>query len=142
MRILAVTAAAMAFASATHAETPAQAVAAFRTALAAGDGPAATALLADEATVYEEGHVEASKAEYVAAHLPADLAFARATTFEIARQHSGDSGELAYVTTEGRTRGDFHGQAVDSISTETMVLRRQGEAWKIIHIHWSARSAD
>jgi hypothetical protein len=27
---------------------------------------------------------------------------------------------------------------VDRITTETMVLRRRGASWKIVHIHWSS----
>ena len=118
-----------------------QAVNDFRLALASGDGEAAAALLAADATIFEEGHVEASKAEYVAAHLPSDLQFARATSFEVTRRQSGVSGDLAYVTTEGRTRGEFKGKTVNSISTETILLRRDPEGWRIVHIHWSSRTA-
>ena len=30
------------------------------------------------------------------------------------------------------------GKALDLVTTETMVLRRVGKAWKIAHIHWSS----
>jgi hypothetical protein len=37
--------------------------------------------------------------------------------------------------------GTYKGKAVDRLTTETMVLRRVGAAWKIVHIHWSSAAA-
>jgi hypothetical protein len=28
------------------------------------------------------------------------------------------------------------------LATETMVLRRAGDDWRIVHIHWSSRKKD
>ena len=58
------------------------------------------------------------------------------------------SGELALVltpsddldVTEGRTAGQFNGRAVNLVTTETMVLKRGPEGWRIQHIHWSSRT--
>ena len=33
----------------------------------------------------------------------------------------------------------FKGKAIDSITLETMVLRREQSGWRIVHIHWSSR---
>ena len=38
-------------------------------------------------------------------------------------------------------RGTYKGNGVDQVTTETMVLRRVGGAWKIVHIHWSSAAA-
>ena len=34
--------------------------------------------------------------------------------------------------------GIYKGKALDEVTTETMLLRRTGAGWKIIHIHWSS----
>ena len=40
----------------------------------------------------------------------------------------------------GRTTGQFNGRAVDRLTTETMVLKRLADGWRIHHIHWSSRA--
>jgi ketosteroid isomerase-like protein len=60
---------------------------------------------------------------------------------ELTRRAGGTAGELAWVASEGRTRGRFKERDVDRITTETMVLRRQAGGWRIIHVHWSSRAA-
>ena len=111
---------------------------AFHQALSRADLAAAAALLREEALIFESGGVERSRAEYVSHHLPADAAFAKATTRTVTAQSANASGDLAWVATESRTRGTFKGRAIDSGSTETMVLRRERGTWKIAHIHWSS----
>ena len=57
-------------------------------------------------------------------------------------RRAGDaSGEVAWITSEGRTTGEFNGRAVDRLTVETMLLRRHGDGWRIHHIHWSSRAA-
>ena len=110
----------------------------FHAALARGDQEAAAALMADDALIFEEGGAERSKAEYRTHHLPADAAFSQAMRPSISRRSGEAGGALALITTEGRTTGSFRGKAVDRLTTETMVLRRAGQGWKIVHIHWSS----
>jgi ketosteroid isomerase-like protein len=110
----------------------------FHLALAKGDTKAAAALLADDALIFEEGAAERSKAEYAGHHLPADAAFSQAVKSETARRSSDAVGDIAWVASEGRTKGTFKGRQVDRLTAETMVLRRTGEGWKIVHIHWSS----
>jgi methionine-rich copper-binding protein CopC len=57
------------------------------------------------------------------------------------RRSGNSDGRLAWIASEGRTTGNFHGKAIDRITTETMLLRRDGGAWKIAHIHWSSAAA-
>lgn len=111
---------------------------AFHAALRRGDTASAAALLADDALIFEGGSVERSKAEYAAHHLAADAAFSRAVPSVLIRRAGNSNGSLAWVASEGRTRGAFRGKAVDRVTGETMVLRRIGRAWKIVHIHWSS----
>jgi ketosteroid isomerase-like protein len=113
----------------------------FQAALRRGDTAAAQALLADDALIFEAGGVERGKADYAARHLPADAEFAKAVPATITRRSGRAEGDLAWVMTEGRTSGMFKGKAVDRLTTETMILRRTGGAWKIVHIHWSSGAA-
>ena len=111
---------------------------AFHAALRRGDTKAAAALLADDALIFESGGVERSKAEYAAHHLPADAEFSKAVASKMTRRAGHSAGALAWIASEGRATGSFRGRAIDSVSTETMVLRRTAGRWKIVHIHWSS----
>lgn len=104
-----------------------------------GDRDAALALLDDNVKIYEQGWVEQSKAEYAAQHLDSDIRFAQGTRSETISQSETMDYGLCYFTTEVHTTGTFEGKPVDSFALETMILRRDGNAWKIAHIHWSSR---
>lgn len=111
---------------------------AFHAALRRGDTNAALSYLAESALIYEAGGVERGKQEYASHHLGADAAFARAVPGKITRRAGDTAGNVAWLATEGRTTGTYKGKAVDRVTAETMVLRRLGRAWKIVHIHWSS----
>jgi ketosteroid isomerase-like protein len=111
---------------------------AFHAALRRGDTAAAQSHLADGALIYESGGVERGRKEYASHHLDADAAFAQAVPGSVTRRAGEAAGNIAWVATEGRTAGTYKGKAVDRITTETMILRRVGRAWKIVHIHWSS----
>jgi ketosteroid isomerase-like protein len=123
------------------ARAAATSVDAFHAALARGDQTAAVALLADDALIFESGGAERSKAEYASHHLAADAAFAAATTRTVSRRSGHVAGNLAWIATESTTTGTFRDRPVNSVSTETMVLRRTGDTWRIVHIHWSSAKA-
>jgi ketosteroid isomerase-like protein len=120
------------------ARAAATSVAKFHQALQQTDLVAAAAQLSSDVLIFESGGVERSRAEYVSHHLPADAAFAKATTRTVTAQSAKAVGDLAWVATESRTSGMFKGRAINNGSTETMVLRREGGTWRIIHIHWSS----
>lgn len=111
---------------------------AFHAALRRGDTRAASALLAEDVLVFEEGGAERSKAEYSARHLGADAAFSKAVPGVRTRRRGNAVGDFAWIATEGRTKGVFRGTAVNRNTAETMVLRRAGSRWMIVHIHWSS----
>ncbi|MBU2166678.1 MAG: nuclear transport factor 2 family protein [Brevundimonas sp.] len=113
---------------------------AFHAALGSGDAEAVLALLAEDVVVLEEGGAERSREEYAGHHLPADMAFATATTAEVTRRAARVEGDVAWVLTEGRTTGAFNGRPVDRLTAETMILHRDGDVWRIRHIHWSSRA--
>jgi len=114
---------------------------AFHAALRRGDTAAATSHLGEAVLIFEAGGAERSRAEYAAAHLAGDAAFAQAVGSELTRRTGGGAGDLAWVASEGRTRGRYKARDVDRVTTETMVLRRQAGGWRIVHVHWSSRAA-
>ena len=111
---------------------------AFHKALMTNDANQALALLADDVLIYESGGAEASKAEYASHHLAADMAFLKNVRQSIVTRSAQASGDTALVTSQGKTIGMYKDKAIDSVSTETMVLRLVGQQWKIVHIHWSS----
>ncbi|MGZ9113964.1 MAG: YybH family protein [Brevundimonas sp.] len=113
---------------------------AFHAALKAGDTTAALALLAPEVMIFEEGGAERSRDEYASHHLGSDAAFAAASEATMAGRSGWAEGDVAWITSEGRTTGQFNGRAVDRLTTETMVLKRHADGWRIHHIHWSSRA--
>lgn len=121
-----------------QARSAAAAVDAFHAALRRGDTRSAAALLASDALIFEEGGVERSKAEYVAHHLPADAAFSKGVASTVTRRAGSSNGVFAWIATEGRMTGTYKGKTVDRVTTETMLLRRVGRDWRIVHIHWSS----
>ena len=123
---------------APSARQPAAVVDSFHGALRRGDTKAAIGFLADNALIFETGGVERGKSEYAAHHLAADSAFAQAVPSRITRRAGEAIGSVAWLATEGRTTGTYKGKPVDRRTVETMVLRRTGAGWKIVHIHWSS----
>lgn len=116
------------------------AVEAFHAALGSGEAAAVLALLAEDVVVLEEGGAERSRQEYAGHHLPSDMAYAAATTAEVTRRAASVEGDVAWVLTEGRTTGVFNGRPIDRLTAETMILKRDGDVWRIRHIHWSSRA--
>lgn len=114
---------------------------AFSAALVAGDEATVKRLLAPDVLIYESGGQESSRDEYAAHHMKADMAFlARSQSQVIERKH-GATGELAWVATRTRITGTHKDRPVDLYSTETLVLRRDPEGWRIVHLQWSSRPA-
>jgi ketosteroid isomerase-like protein len=123
---------------APSARPAASVVDAFHAALRRGDTKAALSHLAENALIFESGGVERGRQEYASHHLGADSAFAQAVPGTVTKRAGEAVGNVAWIATEGRTRGTYKDKAIDRITTETMVLRRIGSAWKIAHIHWSS----
>jgi len=111
---------------------------AFHAALRRGDTRSAAASLAGSALIFEDGGVERSKAEYASQHLAADAAYTQAVPAVLTRRAGDAIGPIAWIASEGRTTGSYSGKPVDRITAETMILKRSGRDWKIVHIHWSS----
>jgi ketosteroid isomerase-like protein len=121
------------------AATPLETLAHFHQALKNGDAERATALLKPEVQIYESGHVERSRDEYVGHHLPSDIAFAKETDSKVLKQREQVDGNLAVVMQETETTGKFKGKPVHLYGTETVVMEKHGDGWVFSHIHWSSR---
>ncbi|MFD3263869.1 YybH family protein [Phenylobacterium ferrooxidans] len=113
---------------------------AFHAALKAGDGDGATALMSDDALVFEAGGAERSKAAYTAEHLAADIKFERDASASIRQRVGAAAGGIAWIATEGRVQGHSGDKVLDRLTTETMVLRRTPAGWRIVHVHWSSHA--
>ena len=124
--------------SETVAKPAIDAVDAFHKALTDGNSKQALALLADDVLIYESGGAETSKADYAAHHLEADMAFLKGVRQNVSARAAQVAGDVAWVTSQGETTGTYKDKAIDSASTETMVLRQRDGQWKIVHIHWSS----
>jgi hypothetical protein len=121
------------------AATPTETVADFHEALSAGKFEQVSALLSPEIQIYESGHVERSREEYIGHHLGADIDFAKVTKSKVLKQTERTDGKLAVVMQETETTGNYKGNNVHLFGTETALLEKQGEKWVIVHIHWSSR---
>jgi ketosteroid isomerase-like protein len=118
---------------------PGAAVDAFHAALHAGKRDAVLALLAPDVLFYEQGFRESGRDAYGGQHVRDDIAFAAATAHEVLDRRLlwlGDG--AACVLSRTREHGHFDGQDVDLVGTETVVLRRAGNGWVIVHMHTSA----
>ena len=124
-----------------YAESASVTVDQFHAALKSGDAKAALALLGDKIVIYEEGDSELTRAQYAACHLQADIDFTSGVAETVVRRDASASVDLAWVLTQGRMLGTYRGRAVDRRTTETMVLRRVSDGWKIVHIHWSSKAS-
>lgn len=119
-------------------ETPEAVVEAFAAALRAGDEDAVRQLLNPDAIIAESGGAERSLDEYAGHHLPADMAFTAAVETTLKDRHVIAGETMATVISESQIHGAYKGKTIHSRMMETMVLRREGERWRIAHIHWSS----
>ena len=58
---------------------------------------------------------------------------------QLKRRIARSAGDLAWIGSESELHASKDGKPVTLLSTETMVLRKTGADWRIVHIHWSSR---
>ena len=121
--------------------TPEGTVDAFHAALKAGDGALALSLLARDVAVFEMGAVDAPRDVYAVGHLKHDMAFAQRTERRLLSRRGGKSGDGRWVLSRYRVIY-LDGGFTDEASTETVILWRSDDVWRITHIHWSAGPLD
>jgi mono/diheme cytochrome c family protein len=110
----------------------------FAAALMRGRTQEAAALLEADVVILESGGAEKSRDEYASHHLQADAEFMSAASVQRRSRTGKASGEFAWIATESEitTRG---AKPAAILATETMLLRRTPQGWRIAHIHWSSR---
>lgn len=111
----------------------------FGKALAAGEFKTVEALLAPDVLILESGGAERSRAEYLGHHAISDAQFLKGAHVQLQRRRARVAGDLAWVGSESELHASKDGKAMTLLSTETMVLRKTGAGWRIVHIHWSSR---
>jgi len=114
---------------------------AFHHALSEGNGDGALALLHDNATILEGGHVQ-TKSEYASGHLASDMAFIGAVNVETVSRDSQISETQATVTSRQKISGTFQDRDVDHEMLETAALAKTTDGWRIISLVWSAAPGD
>ena len=125
--------------AAAHAVAHAEA---FQRALATGDEASVGNLLAPEVLIYESGGQESSREEYMSHHMKGDMAFLAKAKLQVIERKHGASGNLAWVATRSRITGAHRDKPVDVYSTESLVLERKPEGWRIVHVQWSSRPVE
>lgn len=132
-------------AAASQTEVPASAqpvvavVERFGQALAAGDLKTVETLLDPDVLILETGGAERSREQYLGHHAISDAQFLKGAHSELKHRRARIAGELAWVGTESELHASKDGQPLTLLSTETMVLKKTGADWRIVHIHWSSR---
>ncbi len=121
-----------------NANTPEGVVQAYGAALRAGDEGAFRALLSPNVIIAEGGGAERSVEEYAGHHMPADMAFTAAVNSTLKKRDVIANEGMATVISELQMHGMYKGKNIHSRMMETMVLRIEDDAWRIVHIHWSS----
>jgi ketosteroid isomerase-like protein len=112
----------------------------FFAALSAGEIDKAAAELDPQVIILESGGAERSAAEYLGGHAKSDAEFLKKAEHKPGHRTARASGDLAWVASDNDMVIQQDGRPVTIASAETMVLRRTGSGWKIVHIHWSSRA--
>lgn len=111
----------------------------FAKALVAADFKAVQTLLDPDVLILETGGAERSRQEYLSHHAISDAKFLKGTHSQVKQRRARQAGDLAWVGTESELHASKDGKPVTLLSTETMVLKKSGADWRIVHIHWSSR---
>ncbi len=109
-----------------------------REAIKTGDSNLAERSMAENITIFEQGHAEKSRAEYMGHHFKEDVIFAKAVPSKVQSSQVQVNGAMALVTAYSTTDGTFKDRLIKNAGVETYVLRLRGDTWLIEHIHWSS----
>lgn len=116
----------------------AETVDSFQKRLAQGDTRGAAQLLDPAVLIYESGGAEKSRDEYASHHLQSDSAFLKQAEVRQLSRTGNAVGDFAWVATESEIKITGT-KPMDLITTETMVLQREADGWRVTHIHWSSQ---
>ena len=125
-------------AAAQGARIPAEAVDTFHAALRTKDTAAALSLLDRGLVVFEFGGVDPTVEAYALTHLPFDMDLAVASQWKLETRRVGGEGNERWVLSTYRVTGkQADGTPIDQVTLETVILRRTGGLFRIVHFHWS-----
>jgi len=120
------------------ARTPSEVVDAFHAALRSKDTAGALSMLDRGLVVFEFGAVDPTVEAYAFQHLPFDMDVAVATRWQLETRRVGGEGNERWVLSTYRVTGkQADGTPIDQSTLETVILRRAGELFRIVHFHWS-----
>lgn len=108
-------------------------------ALKKGDMAILKSLLDPDVLILESGSAERNRNEYLGHHAVSDAAFLSAAHVELLHRTARRSGDLVWVGSESEIHTRKEDKPLTLLSTETVVLKKVGEDWRIVHIHWSSR---
>jgi ketosteroid isomerase-like protein len=129
-------------AHAQGARVPSEAVDTFHAALRNKDTAGALSLLDRGLTVFEFGVADPTVEAYGFRHLPYDMDVAVATQWKLEARRVGGEGNERWVLSTYRVTGkQADGTPIDMTTLETAILRRSGEQFRIVHLHWSTNDA-
>jgi hypothetical protein len=98
----------------------------------------AAKLLDPKVLILESGGSERSRDEYLEHHAIADAAFMQSAQQQLRYRQAHVDGAFAWVGTESELQAIKDTKPVLLKSTETMLLHKGPQGWKIVHIHWSS----
>jgi hypothetical protein len=109
----------------------------FHNALKLGDKTKARSLLGDNIIVFEGGSVESSADEYANHHMLSDMKYLAKIKTEVLTHNVKIVGDIAHSMSQTKSTGQVEGKYINSEGLESMVLQKNNNKWKIVHIHWS-----
>jgi ketosteroid isomerase-like protein len=125
------------------ARLPADAVDGFHAALRRKDTAAALSHLDRSLVVFEFGSADPTIEAYALRHLPRDIDMAAIASWTLQARRVGGEGNERWVLSTYRVAGTRpDGKSVDQVTLETAIVRRVGDAFRIVHLHWSTNSSD
>lgn len=117
---------------------PADAVDDFHAALRSKNTAAALSLLDRGLVVFEFGAIDPTAEAYAFAHLPSDIDVAAVTQWKLETRRVGGEGNERWVLSSYHVIGtQSDGTPIDQTLLETVILRRTGDLFRIVHLHWS-----
>ena len=112
----------------------------FSTALSKGDLDGVAADLDPAVLILESGGAERTRDEYLGGHAKHDAEFLKAAHITLKRRTAQASGDLVWVGSESEIHASKDDKMLMISSTETAILRKTAQGWKIVHLHWSSRA--
>ena len=112
---------------------------AFHAALKAAKLADAEKLLDPSVLILESGGAERNREQYMQGHAGADAQFLSQAQQRLTYRRAQAEGNLAWVGSESTLQRTKDGKRLNLAETETMLLKKSTQGWKIVHIHWSSR---